>query len=81
VNAGFLIAFGILVFVPSRYVYPSRTRTLSGVTNVLGALWALLLIWIVWRLPATDGPWLALSLIFPIYYMLLSFWLDRRSRR
>jgi phosphatidylcholine synthase len=81
VNAAFLIAFAILVFVPSRYVYPSRTRTLSGVTNVLGALWALLLIWIVWRLPATDGPWLALSLIFPIYYMLLSFWLDRRSRR
>lgn len=81
VNAAVLITFAILVLVPLRYVYPSRTRTLSGVTNVLGGLWALLLTWIVWRLPAIDGLWLTLSLVFPIYYMLLSFWLDRRSRR
>ena len=81
VNAVIVMVFAILVFVPTRYVYPSRTVTLSTVTNVLGATWAVLLMWVVWRLPATDGPWLLLSLIFPIYYMLLSFWLDRRSRR
>ena len=55
-----------LVFVPLRYVYPSRTRTLSTLTNRLGAVWGVLLAWITWRLPATDGPWIALSLIFPI---------------
>lgn len=81
VNTAVLIGFAILVFVPLRYVYPSRTKTLSEVTNLLGAGWALLLTWIVWRLPDTSGPWLTLSLIFPIYYMLLSLWLDRRSRR
>jgi hypothetical protein len=38
------------------------------------------MIWMLWRLPATDGPWPALSLVFPVYYTLLSFWLDWKSR-
>ena len=80
-NAAIVVVFAILVFVPIRYVYPSRTETLSGLTNVLGALWALLTMWMVWRLPETDSRLVALSLMFPVYYMLLSFYLDRKSRR
>ena len=81
VNAAILVAFAVLVFVPLRYVYPSRTRTLSAATNVLGAIWGLQLTWIVWRLPATDLLFIQLSLLFPVYYLILSFVLDRRSRR
>jgi phosphatidylcholine synthase len=81
VNAALLLALSILVFVPLRYVYPSRTKTLSGLTNGLSVAWGVVLIWIVWRLPATDGPWIWLSLVFPVYYMALSLWLDRRSRQ
>jgi phosphatidylcholine synthase len=80
VNAAILFVLAVLVFVPLRYVYPSRTETLRKTTNVLGALWGLLLVWIVWRMPATDGPWTTLSLIFPTYYMLLSSWLNWRPR-
>jgi len=80
-NAAVLIVFAILVFVPLRYVYPTRTRTFKWLTNVLGIMWGLLLIWIVWRLPATDLGVIHLSLAFPAYYLLLSLWLDRRSRR
>jgi phosphatidylcholine synthase len=84
VNAAILLVFAALVLVPLRYIYPSRTLAFSTLTNLLGAAWALLLIWIVWRLPGVDGPWVTLSLVFPIYYLALSFWLDfkdRRSRR
>jgi phosphatidylcholine synthase len=81
VNAVILLVFAVLVFVPLRYVYPSRTQTLSSVTNTLGVLWALLTLWIVWRLPATDGPWAWISMIFPFYYFALSAYLDVRSRR
>jgi phosphatidylcholine synthase len=81
VNATILLVFAVLVFVPLRYVYPSRTQTLSALTNVLGAAWALALIWILWRLPASDGPWALLSLAFPIYYFALSAYLDFTSRR
>jgi phosphatidylcholine synthase len=81
VNAAILLTFAVLVFVPLRYVYPSRTTTLSGVTNTLGVLWAFMAIWMVWRLPATDGPWTWISMIFPAYYFVLSAVLDVRSRR
>ena len=79
-NATILVGFALLVFVPLRYVYPSRTRTLSLVTNGLGGVWGVLLAWITWRLPATDGRLVKLSLGFPVYYMLLSLILDRRAR-
>ena len=36
-NAIILVVLAILVFVPIRYVYPSRTRTLKVPTLVLGA--------------------------------------------
>ena len=79
-NAMILIVFAVLVFLPLRYIYPSRTVAFATLTNVLGAIWAVLLIWIVWRLPATDGPWIMLSLVFPIYYMTLSMWLNLKDR-
>jgi phosphatidylcholine synthase len=80
INAAILLAFAVFVFVPLRFVYPSRASTLRTLTMVLGFMWGAITIWMVWRLPATDGPWSALSLLFPVYYMLLSFWLDWKSR-
>lgn len=80
VNAAILLVLAVFVFVPLRFVYPSRTSTLRGLTTVLGFAWGAIALWMVWRLPATDGPWAALSLVFPVYYTLLSFWLDWKSR-
>jgi phosphatidylcholine synthase len=80
-NAIILLIFAVLVFVPLRYVYPSRTVTLSAFTNLFGALWALLTMWIVWRLPDAPLLWTYVSLAFPAYYFLLSAYLDIRSRR
>ena len=79
-NAVLLSALAVLVFVPIRYVYPSRTVTLRVPTLVLGAIWALLVLVAIWRLPATDGPWLNLSLVFPVYYTALSFYLHARQQ-
>lgn len=76
VNAVILLVLALLVFVPIRYVYPSRTETLKVPTLVLGTIWAGLFVWMIWRLPATDGPWLLLSLVFPVYYAGLSLWLN-----
>jgi phosphatidylcholine synthase len=81
VSAAVVVGFIILVFVPLRYVYPSRTQTLSAVTNGLGVLWALTLAWLVWQLPARHTTLTIVSLGFPIYYFAVSLWLDRRSRQ
>ncbi len=76
VNAVVLLTLALLVFVPIRYIYPSRTTVLKVPTLLLGTAWALLFVRIIWRLPAVDGPWIALSLVFPVYYVGLSLWLN-----
>ncbi len=81
VNAALLLVLAALVFVPIRFVYPSRTVQLREFTLVLGALWSALVLVMIWRLPATDGPWTAISLVFPVYYTVLSLWLHARSPR
>ena len=78
-NAAVLVTLALLVLAPLRYVYPSRTTVLWGVTMTMSGAWAALLTIMVWRLPATSGPWMALSLLFPVYYFALSFWLNLRS--
>jgi len=80
-NAIILVILAVLVFVPLKYVYPSRTRTLQTPTLVLGATWAAIFTWMIVRLPATDGPWLAVSLVFPAWYVALSLWLHGRERK
>ena len=77
INAVILLMFAVLVFVPLRYVYPSRTTTLAGLTNGLGVAWALLMLWILWRLPEREVAWSLVSLVFPAYYFALSLWLNR----
>ena len=77
-NAIILVTLAVLVFVPIRYVYPSRTIALKWPTLALGTMWAALFTWIIWRLPAIDGPWIMLSLLFPAYYFALSLWLQFR---
>lgn len=81
VNAVILVALAILVFVPIRYIYPSRTQTLMMPTLILGATWAALFAWMIFRLPDTSGPWTMLSLVFPCYYVGLSLWLHGREKR
>jgi phosphatidylcholine synthase len=80
VNAIVLATLAVLVFVPIRYIYPSRTRTLKVTTLVLGTAWAALFGWMIWRLPAVDGPWAMISLAYPAYYLALSLWLHAGAR-
>jgi phosphatidylcholine synthase len=79
-NAIIIAVLAVLVFVPIRYLYPSRTKALKLPTLALGTMWAVLFAWMIWRLPAMDGPWTLVSLIFPIYYVALSLWLHIGSR-
>jgi phosphatidylcholine synthase len=79
-NAAALAVLAVLVFVPIRYLYPSRMRVLQGLTIVLGTMWGVLFAWLLWRLPAVDGPWAMISLIFPAYYVALSLWLQAGRR-
>lgn len=73
VNALILLAFAAMVFVPVRYIYPSRTSILPRTTNLLGVVWGAMVIVILWQYPQVSQPLVLASLIFPIYYFVLSF--------
>ncbi len=76
VNAVVLTILCALVFVPIRYVYPSRTPTLRQLTALLSVVWTLQVMLMVWWLGSVPGWLLWSSLAFPIYYLALSFWLN-----
>jgi len=71
-NAMVLLALAIMVFVPIRFVYPSRTPKWRAVTVTLGLLWGIALLMVVWQLPAVSPLLLWGSLVFPAYYVILS---------
>ena len=78
VNAIILLALAVLVFVPIRYLYPSRTRVLMWPTNILGAVWGVLMLMMLWQYPAISRPIFIASLVFPIYYVVVSLRLQLR---
>lgn len=80
-NAVLLLALVVLVFVRIGYVYPSRTPILRTTTNLLGAVWAVMMLTVVWLLPEAPRALIAASLFFPIYYAALSFWLHAQRHR
>ena len=71
-NAIVLLALAIMVFVPIRFVYPSRTPKWRVVTVTLGVLWGIALLMVVWQLPAVSPLLVWGSLVFPAYYVILS---------
>jgi phosphatidylcholine synthase len=78
INAFSVIILCMLVFVPIRYVYPSRSPVYRGLTNTLGAIWGAALLAIVYLLPHPPRELVWISLLFPVYYAALSFWLESK---
>ena len=73
-NGGLVLLLAIGVFIPIRYVYPTRTVRLRFLTNVLGAIWVGVLLLLLSQLPHAQ-PWLVIaSLYYPLYYTALSFY-------
>lgn len=81
VNAAVLTLFAVGVFVPIRYVYPSRTETLRPLTIGLALLWGAAIVWIFLHLDAPPRALVLGSIAFPIYYFALSFYLHATTRR
>jgi len=83
VGTAIVALFSAMVFVPFKYLYPSRMPVLRRTTNVACALWTLALTGCVLD-PAQTASihLLAVTLLFPAYYFALSFWLGglHRSR-
>ena len=78
VNAFLIIALSILVFVPIKFIYPSRSPRFRASLNILGAVWGGAVLYMIYRLPHGDRTLAFASLFFPAYYTILSLWLEFR---
>jgi phosphatidylcholine synthase len=86
-----LLTFAVLTFVPLRYLYPTMRGRLNRLTNQMGLLWGVFLVWILGRLPEhlVDGKhadaatrlMTLVSLIYPVYYLGMSWAINVRLWR
>ena len=74
INLALLTLFNILVFVPVKYIYPSRNTRLRRLTLVFSYLYAVVGVWSVLQYP--DVPQWAIwaSFVYVAYYVALSLW-------
>ncbi|MDQ3099160.1 MAG: CDP-diacylglycerol O-phosphatidyltransferase [bacterium] len=70
-----LLVCAILVFVPIKFLYPSRTKQYQKITVPLTILWFIAFLVIMMQLPNPNQGLVQLSLIYPIYYFLASIYL------
>jgi phosphatidylcholine synthase len=80
-NAAILLMLSALVFWRVRYIYPTRTPVLRGVTISLGAMWAVLVLLMILALPVVPPMLVIASLFFPAYYLVLSAAVNMRLKR
>jgi phosphatidylcholine synthase len=76
-----LIFWSIMVFVPVRYLYPTQTKTLRSVTLPLSALWMISFGVLLLQMPNPSWPLIYFSLLFMVYYVVLSLYMTYRTTR
>jgi phosphatidylcholine synthase len=81
VVATVLVVCSVLVFVPVRYLYPSRTAALRGLSLVLTAVWLVTYAVLLVQVPDPAPVVVALSLAYLVYYVAVSLWLTARAAR
>ena len=72
VTAAILLVCAVFVFVPIKYVYPSRTKVLKALNLSLAGLWIVLYAVILASFPDPNPFVVALSLAYVAYYFVVS---------
>jgi phosphatidylcholine synthase len=75
-----LVVLTVLVFVPVRYVYPSRTRLLRGLNLALAGTWLVTYGVLLAQYPDPHPVVVGLSLAYLVYYVGLSLYLTVGAR-
>lgn len=78
VNFVTVIALALGVFLPIKYLYPSRTKTLRPITWALSALWIVLVALVLLRYDHNPRILLHVSFAYILYYFVLSLYLNFR---
>lgn len=79
-NTGILAFFCVLIFVPIKYVYPSRldyltdSKPLKRLMHTFSLLYGISSALILWQYPSFDLIWLVLSFSYIVMYLFWSFY-------
>jgi phosphatidylcholine synthase len=73
-----IVACTVLVFVPVRYVYPSRTEALWQLNLALTAVWLATYAVLLAQYPDPNPVVVGVSLAYLAYYLAVSLWLTLR---
>jgi phosphatidylcholine synthase len=77
-----IVVLTFLTVLPVRFVYPNLAPAPWRVPTLVGSvIWAALLAWMMVDYPTPPEWLLAVSLVYPVYYVLLSVRLDVSARR
>jgi phosphatidylcholine synthase len=76
-----LAVLTVLVFVPVKYVYPSRTKLLRGLNLALAATWLVTYAILLVQYPDPHPLVVVLSLAYLVYYVGVSVWLTVAGTR
>jgi len=79
VTAGVLITCAVLVFVPIKYLYPSRTRTLRPLNVTLAGLWLVAYAVILATTPGASPVLVGISVAYLAYYFVASVYLTVKN--
>ena len=72
-NFALLVICNIMVFVPVKYIYPSRNTRLRRLTLLLTYLYGGIGVWGLMQYPSVPQWIVWISLFYVVYYVLLSF--------
>lgn len=70
----------VLTVIPTRYLYPSKNDIFWRTTWLLTGLWLLLIIYLLFQ-ESPDQRLILLSILYPAYYTLLSFYVEWKLRQ
>jgi len=73
VNMVLVLLCNILVFVPVKYIYPTRNSRLRRLTLILTYLYGAIGVWALMQYPSVPQWIVWISLVYVAYYALLSF--------
>ena len=79
-TAAWVLVLSALVFAPLKFLYPSRARYFRMPSIVLGVVWAIVMLYVMWTLPDPPRFLVWASLAYPAYYCGMSFWLQATGR-
>ena len=80
INLALIASFCVLVFIPVRYVYPSRTKAYQRITLAVVFTWGATVLFLFFEYP-TPKPWVMwLSVLCMGYYVAVSVFLMLKSK-